>query len=416
MSSVRLAPLVAALVTSPLPLADLTAADVASRAAADGALMEQAVRRAHWLIDAALTTPPAGPKGELAVELDRLLDGLDGAQAWWGGVPSEAAGVQADKARALHCAGRVALWSLLIAGADALHDVGGTAPADAAVSAISAAGRDPALLHQLGPLRKQWREIRPGLRERRDDRGRGLGWIVPYVERGLRDLGELRTRPIGRKLPTAPLQATRIRPGDGRLAEWPAGATTPHHDVVLTGKDARALLRLAEPGDVILATRRQYAGLAQDPVAAVVLGAWDDLDSHWRRDRAAGRFLEERGVVNRKPRLYMHLRFPSVAKAWEELSAPAAVAVGGAGAALIPLEDALRADTVQLLRPKTTSTMKLRAVALAAHHVGWRLSSQALVQGCFGPGDGMAGVAVAPLSELSGAPAWELVAARPADR
>ena len=400
--------LVAAVVASPLPLSDLTASDIATRVAADGALMDRAVRRAHWLVDALLSTPPPRPKSDLVAELTRLLHALDGAQHWWGGTASPDAGAQGDKAFALHCAGRLALLSLLVAGADALHD---QPPGDVAASA----GR-PGLLHDLGPLRKRWRSVRPGLRDRRDDRARGLGWTVPYIERQSRLLAGGRQRAVGRPLPSAPATAARLMGGSTRLAEWPAGSEVPHHDVALTGKDARAMAAKAEPGDVVLASRASYVGLDDGPAAALVLGAWDDLDPFFRGDRPAAKFLGERGVPNRRPRLYMHLRVPEVAAAWKERGGPAAVMAAGAGAVLIPLEDALRADSAQLLRARTTKAAKLRAVALAAHYVGRRVTSEELVRGCYGPGDGMAGVGLAPLPALSEAAAWRLVGSRPARR
>lgn len=397
--------LLAALVASPLPLSDLTAADLASRVDSDGALMDKAVRRAHWLIDASLTTPPPRSKADLADELTRLVTALDGAQAWWGGPASAEAGAQADKAYALHCVGRLALLSLLIAGADALQD---------AAPLLSEAAANPRLLHALGPLKKRWRTVRPGLRDRRDDRSRGIGWAIPYIERTSRQLAELRVRAVGRPLPSAEPTPGRLLAGTSRLAEWPAGSALPRHDVALSAKQARKIATKAQPGDVVLVTRIEYAGLHDGPTAAIVLGAWKDLDATYRRDRAVGKFLGERGAVNRKPSLYMRLRFPQVTEAWMALEGPAAVVIGGGGAMLAPLEDALRADSVQLLRARTTTPGRVRAVALAAHHVGRQMTSEEFVRGCYGPGDGMAGVGLAPLPKLSAAPAWELVDAKPA--
>ncbi len=398
--------LLTALVASPLPLSELSAADLATRAAADGALMDRAVRRSHWLIDAALTTPPPRPRRELAEELTHLLHALDGAQAWWGGPPGDAAGVQAEKAYALHCAGRLALMSLVIAGADALF---GDAPPP-----LAAAARDPALLHGLGPLRRRWRAVRPGLRDRRDDRGRGMGWTVPYIERQSRSLADLRQRAVGQKLPSAPPRPGRLLGGDTRLADWPAGSSLPRHDVALSDEEVGKLMARARPGDVVLTRRRAYAGMTAGPVAAVVLGPWKGLDAEFRGDKEARHFLGMRGVVNHKPTLYMHLRFPKVADAWKALGVPVAAALSPGGVTLSPLRDALRADSVTVLRPRGSVTAKLRAVALGAHHVGRQLSGKALIDACYGPGDGLPGIASAPLDELSGSAGWEVVAARPA--
>ncbi len=402
--------LLAALIAAPLPLADLSDADVATRAEGDGRVLDRVVRRAHWLVDLALTSPSSRPPMEVAADLVPLVHALDGAQAWWG-VEADRAGVQSDKAYALHCAARLAVWSLVVAGSDALHDVDvpGLAP-------LRAVATDPTLLHSVGHLRRRWRSVRGRLRDRKADRGRGVAWTIPYIERQSRLLSQRRRRDVGRPAPTAPPRLGRLLAGRTRAAAWPAGTSVARHDVEAPLARVADLSALARPGDVIVARRRNYVGAAPGPSVAVVLGRWADLDGSFRGDREAGLFMGRRGVPNRKPTLYMHLRFPQLAERWRAMNAPAAVTCSQGDVALSTSQDALWADETALLRPDIMGTDRLRAVALAAHHVGRKLDGPAFLEACFGPGDGRPGLAVPDLEALrSGTPRWKLVASIGAD-
>jgi len=347
---------------------------------------------------------------EVGADLIPLVHALDGAQAWWGADP-ERSGVQADKAYALHCAARLAVWSLVVAGSDALHDVDvpGLEP-------LPLLGRDPTWLHSVGHLRRRWRSVRGRLRDRKADRGRSVAWTIPYIERQSRLLSQRRQRGVGRPAPTAPPRTGRLLPGRTRAAAWPAGTSVARHDVDTSLPRVATLVAEARPGDVVVARRRNYVGDRPGPAVAIVLGRWSDLDGSFRGDREAGLFMGRRGVPNRKPTLYMHLRFPELAERWKAMPGPAAVAWSQDGAALSTAQDALWADEVALLRPDVAGTDRLRAVALAAHHAGRRLDARAFLQACFGPGDGRPGLTVPDLDALrSGAPRWKLVASIDAD-
>ena len=401
--------LIAALVATPLPLADLSPADVSSRAHGDGPVIDSVVRRAHWLVDLALTPGSKAALEETGRELARLTEALDGAQSWWGGEISAEAGVQADKAFTLHYAARLALITLAIAGSAAMHDLRGQE-----LGSLRKVASAPTLLHSLGPLHRRWRKVRRRLRDSRADRGRSLGWAVPYIERQARLLQGRTRRRVGHKAPTAEPSSARLMPGGTRAAAWLAGSEIPRQDVGLSTQEVRKLLAKLKPGDLILSWRSRYAGLADDPVVAIVMGESSGLDAAFRGDKEAALFLGRRGVMNRRPSLYMHLRFPVAWAKWKQLDAPAAAVASGDGVALWPLTDALSADAVRVLRPQTSVTGRLRAVALAVHHFGRKMGAREYVEACFGAGDGQPGIETPTLKIPSESPDWELVVSKSA--